>query len=245
VISFDRSRGTPEPIRALNRIPERENGEPLVLLAEVAPSVLIPRPQTIPYVRETVARMAESAARALPQGVRLAVTDAWRPRDRQRRIYEWMTRCVLEVWPNTPLSALRRRVNRWVAPWNEKAPPGHCTGAAIDVMLADDAGEPLDVTSPYDRFQAAPTYAHGLTPTARENRMLLVDTMLSVGFSNCRDEWWHYSYGDAGWAVRLGFPECIYGEVRLDPALYEEQERLWLEAFKERTNPFKPSDQSQ
>ena len=21
--------------------------------------------------------------------------------------------------------------------------------------------------------------------------------------SNCRDEWWHYSYGDAGWAVRL------------------------------------------
>lgn len=239
MIRFDRSRGAPEPIRALNRIPERENGEPLVRIADVAPTVLIPRPQTIPYVRETVARMAEAAARALPSGARLAVSDAWRPRERQRRIYEWMTQCVLEVWPDTPLPALRRRVNRWVAPWNEKAPPGHCTGAAIDVMLVGDDCEPIDVTSPYERFQAAPTYAHGLTPAAQANRMLLVETMLGVGFSNCRDEWWHYSYGDAGWAVRLGFPECFYGEVRLDPELYAEQERLWNEAFKDRVNPFR------
>jgi len=68
--------------------------------------------------------------------------------------------------------------------------------------------------------------------------MLLVETMLEAGFSNCRDEWWHYSYGDAGWAVRTGRDSCIYGMIELDPSLYDEQEKLWLETFKDRKNPF-------
>jgi D-alanyl-D-alanine dipeptidase len=68
--------------------------------------------------------------------------------------------------------------------------------------------------------------------------MLLVETMLSVGFSNCRDEWWHYSYGDAGWAVRMDRPVCFYGLIQLDESLYREQEALWIEAAKDRANPF-------
>jgi D-alanyl-D-alanine dipeptidase len=64
--------------------------------------------------------------------------------------------------------------------------------------------------------------------------------MLGVGFSNCRDEWWHYSYGDAGWAVRLGYSECIYGLARLEPRLYEDLERLHAEESKNRVNPWLP-----
>jgi D-alanyl-D-alanine dipeptidase len=70
--------------------------------------------------------------------------------------------------------------------------------------------------------------------------MLLLDTMLSVGFSNCRDEWWHYSFGDAGWAVRLAKPDCIYGVAQLDPQLYAESEKLHLDSLKDRQNPFLP-----
>src|SRR5262249_28504890 len=28
---------------------------------------------------------------------------------------------------------------------------------------------------------------------------------------NCRDEFWHYSWGDSAWAVRVGESECPYG----------------------------------
>lgn len=238
MIKFDRSKGRPEPVQALDRIREVENGEPLVRLADVAPSIRLPREQTIPWVRETVAQMAERAARSLPSGVHLAVTDAWRPLKRQIMIYEFMTRSAMEAFPERIGPSLKRTVNRWVAPPGRKAPPGHCTGAAIDVMLMDDAGEFIDVSSPYGRIEGGPTYAYGLSPVAHQNRMMLVDAMLEAGFSNCRDEWWHYSYGDAGWAVRLGLDSCIYGLIELPDELYTREQALWEEALRTRPNPF-------
>jgi D-alanyl-D-alanine dipeptidase len=45
--------------------------------------------------------------------------------------------------------------------------------------------------------------------------MMLIETMLAVGFSNCRDEYWHFSYGDSGWAVRVGERTCPYGIAEL------------------------------
>lgn len=237
-MTWDRSKGRPEPIAALNRIPELESGEPLVALADVAPSVRIMRPSVIPFVRLSVAEMAQRAAELLPDGFLLGITDAWRPFERQVKIYEGMSRFLKEARPNLGHSAHRRILCRWVAPTDQKAPPGHCTGAAIDVNLLDASGEPVDVTSPYGRLGGAPTYVYGLTERARANRMLLVETMLAVGFSNCRDEWWHYSYGDAGWAVRLAQPTCFYGRINLEPSFYERQEREWEELFRQRPNPF-------
>ena len=104
--------------------------------------------------------------------------------------------------------------------------------------MLDPDGEVVDVSRPFDRFGAAPTYSLGLELKAAEARMILVETMLEAGFSNCRDEWWHYSYGDAGWAVREGLKECHYGLIELPAKLYEKQEELWMEAYKDRKNPF-------
>lgn len=235
---FDRSKGRPEPIAALNKIAATENHEQLVDLRVAAPSVLIERPQVIPYLRKTVAEMLQRAAESLPTGYRFGVVDAWRPFDRQKRIYEMMTRFALEAWPDLSYAQLRRKVCRWVAPIDQQAPPGHCTGAAVDLWLIDDDGNSIDVTSPFGRFKASATYSYGLTPDAERNRMILVDAMLAQGFSNCRDEWWHYSYGDAGWAVRMGESTCFYELVELPISEYEEQEMLWIEAMKERVNPF-------
>jgi zinc D-Ala-D-Ala dipeptidase len=235
VVKWDRSRGRPEPIAALNRIIESENDEPLVDVREVAPSLRILRPQVIPYVRRTVAEMCERAAASLPSGLYLGLVEGWRPVERQQRIYDFLWECAREAFPHRSHASLRRTVCRWVAPTDQPAPPGHCTGAAVDVWLVDENNELIDVTSPYDRFHAAPTYALGLT-----ERMILVDTMLTVGFSNCRDEWWHYSYGDAGWAVRMGLDECFYGLIGLDRELYADLEERHEESMKERQNPFLP-----
>jgi D-alanyl-D-alanine dipeptidase len=161
---------------------------------------------------------------------------------RQKWIYDWMWAKLEEARPGLTHASMRRIVCRWVAPVDQKAPPGHCTGGALDVYLLDDSGEQLDVTSPFERFEAAPTYTLGLSATARANRELLVSTMLEAGFSNCRDEFWHYSFGDAGWAVRLGFDACQYGLVELDDSLWTESQRVWEEAFQQRPNPFLASD---
>ncbi|MCG9893848.1 MAG: hypothetical protein MH204_00050 [Fimbriimonadaceae bacterium] len=235
---WDRQRGRPEPIRALNRVREIENHEPMVDLREAAPSIRLIREGTIPFCRRTVAEMAQRAAESLPSGVHLAVTDAWRPLERQQKISEWIERCIREAFPGISHAALRRRACRWVAPVDQKAPPGHCTGAALDVCLVDDADEPLDVISPFERFEASPTYTFGLSEESHRNRMMMVEAMLGVGFSNCRDEYWHYSYGDAGWAVRMGLDACVYGLVELDPEHWESKQAAWLETFNDRANPF-------
>lgn len=242
---WDRTKGRPEPIRALNRVLELENGEPMVDMRLACPSVRFIRESTIPWCRATVAAMAEQAASSLPKGVHLAVTDAWRPFERQVKIYEWMSSSILEAFPDITHAAMRRRACRWVAPVDQKAPPGHCTGAALDIMLVDAADEPLDISSPYERFSASPTYTLGLTEEAHQNRMLMVEAMLAVGFSNCRDEHWHYSYGDAGWAVRMGLDECVYGIIELPEAEWRSKQEVWEESLRGRPNPFLPaSDQA-
>jgi D-alanyl-D-alanine dipeptidase len=243
-VSWDRTKGRPEPIAALNRIREMENCEPLVDIRLVAPTMRMMRPQVIPYVRETVARMCDEAARKLPEGVFLGLAEGWRPLARQQRIYDFMWSSAIEAYPGRSKSSLRRTVCRWVAPTDQAAPPGHCTGGAVDVWLLNDANEALDVTSPLTRFQASPTYALGLSETAYGNRMTLVETMLGVGFSNCRDEHWHYSYGDAGWAVRLGHDSCFYGIAYLDPPLFEHLEEEHSKAVGDRQNPFLPQKPS-
>ncbi len=237
-VKWDRTKGSPEPIRLLNLIDEIENGEPLADLAVVSPSVRILRPAVIPFLRRHVAEMLERAAQSLPEGILLGVIDAWRPFDRQQRIYDFVWNCGKEVFPDRTDTALRRTVCRWVAPTDQKAPPGHCTGAAVDVWLVTPSGESIDVVSPYDRFGAAPTYTLGLSEAAHRNRTILVETMLGAGFSNCRDEWWHYSWGDAGWAVRTGETECCYGRVDLPLEAYAEQEKQWIAAMATRENPF-------
>ena len=236
---WDPSKGRPEPIAALNRIIEKENGEPLVDIRHYLPNMHMGRPHVLPYVRKRVAEMVAEAQGQLPAGVYLSLIEGWRPLPRQQRIFDFVWQCAVEAYPERDHVALRRTVCRWVAPTDQKAPPGHCTGAAVDLQLVDAAGELLDVVSPFDRNTAARTYTIGLTEPASRNRMLLVEAMLAVGFSNCRDEWWHYSYGDAGWAVRLGYKECFYGLIDLEGHLYEAEELMHVESFKDRPSPFK------
>jgi len=196
VVKWDRKKGRPEPIRLLNLVLEQETGEQMVHISDVSPSLKMIRPHVIPYVRKTVAEMVERAAMQLPDGYYLGLAEGWRPIERQQRIYDFLWECALEAFPDRSHAALRRTVCRWVAPTDQKAPPGHCTGAAVDVWLVDAEGESYDVTSPYDRFKASPTYTLGLSELAKKNRSILVEAMLSVGFSNCRDEWWRFVWTD-------------------------------------------------
>lgn len=206
-------RKTREPMAALNRIPLRETGEPLVDLRRHCPGVRVSR-KCIPFLRETVADMLNAAQASLDSSRRLWVRTALRTMAMQAEGYDGYFAMVKQVHPEWSHATLRRQTNRHFAPYDQKAPPGHCTGAAVDVWLLRPSGEPADLMSPYtDFWPAAYTFIDGLTPDAETGRATLYDAMTRAAFSNCEDEYWHYSYGDAAWAVRTGADHCRYGLV--------------------------------
>lgn len=210
-------RGAPEPIRALNRVRIVETGEPLVDIRAACPNIIV-ADKTHPYLRQTVAEMLNTAAGKLPAELRLRVTTALRTIDEQRRHWDGYYARLRAEHPMWSEAVLRRATNRYFAPTDQPAPPGHCTGGAVDVQLLGPDGEPLDMTSPLSNWEAAYTWTDRISEIARRNRSIMVEAMLDAGFSNCREEFWHYSYGDSAWAVRTERTECPYGLVTLPNA---------------------------
>lgn len=204
--------GSPEPIAALNRVKIVDRGEPLVDIRDFCLGVEV-RDGVCPYLRRAVAGMLNRAAASLPSGYKFQVGTALRTLGMQKGGWDGYFKKMQEEHPEWPLSALRRATNRFFAPYDQPAPPGHCTGAAVDVGLFGPNGQPVDVTSPTERWDGAYTWTDRISPESRANRMIMVDAMLGAGFSNCRDEFWHYSYGDSAWAVRVGESVCPYGFI--------------------------------
>ncbi|NCO32384.1 MAG: hypothetical protein AUJ92_12065 [Armatimonadetes bacterium CG2_30_59_28] len=205
------SRAVAEPIAAVNRVTIKESNEALVDISEHCPGIDVPEPPQ--WVRQAVAEMLNRAQQLLPEGVRLSLRMGWRSLQTQTRIYEQVYRKFRGMHPEWPENILRRQTNRYVAPTNQKAPPGHTTGGAVDVFLIDSEGQELDTIAPFNDFRDGgyETFSTEVGVVARENRRLLYQAMTKAGFSNCAAEWWHFSYGDSAWAVRTGRKTCYYG----------------------------------
>ncbi len=209
-----------EPVSALRRIPIAECGQPLVDFQALCPELLLDRPryryQRETLLRRTVAERLCAANRRLPSGYRLAVIEGWRAPHIQRRMY-------LATWnwwkarhPQWSDAALRRVVNRFTAPPDHRrVPPPHTTGGAVDVMLATAGGTSLDHHSPYEAFdpRSYPMNALELSEEARRTRSLLAEALGAAGLTNYPSEYWHWSYGDQGWAYRGSRAQAIYGAV--------------------------------
>jgi D-alanyl-D-alanine dipeptidase len=204
--------GTPEPFAALNKIPIFENGDPLVDMRTACPRLVINH-RVLPYVRSRVAEMLNYVQSLLPPGHRLKINSGLRTLEYQAEMYWRHYRDLEQKHPDWPKSALRRSNNKYFAAPDVKAPPGHTTGGAVDVTIVGPDGLNLDMTSPSNGWEAAYTYATNIGPHAYLNRHMLMDAMFSAGFSNCRDEWWHWSYGDNAWAVRTENSSACYGLV--------------------------------
>lgn len=107
-----------------------------------------------------------------------------------------------------------------------QAPPPHSTGGAVDLTIVDENGEPLDMGSEIDAMPplSLPHHYYGKADSysrrVQANRELLRTVMVSSGFERLPREWWHFSYGDQGWALIRSIKDrreipAIYG--RIDP----------------------------
>ena len=211
-------KGTPEPQAALDKVKIKENRDSLVDLRDIPRLTFRTTPghETIPLLRAPVAEMLSQAVIKIPLNYNLHVVSALRDIKHQEELWVLHYKKVKDLHPDWPHSLIRREVNKYIAPIDHPAPPGHCTGAAVDVVLQKHDGSFVDLVPPdIANWELAHTWTDKIDPETKKLRMLLVDAMLSVGFANCRDEYWHYSYGDSGWAVRTGKSECCYGIIKI------------------------------
>ena len=208
-----------EPVSQLRYVKIVDNGEELIDFLAFCPDLIQDRAR-FHYRRETLLRrsMAEKlcqANRNLPDGYRLAIIEGWRAPYIQRRMYQAVYARFQTLHPDWSETLLTRTVNRFSAPLNKQVPPPHTTGGAVDLMLADRDGNALDHTSPFDPYDphSASFLASGLSDAARKHRDILAEALLSTGITNYPSEFWHWSYGDQGWAYRGGHTNALYGAV--------------------------------
>lgn len=219
-----------EPVSALRHIPSHDNGEPLVPFLELCPRIYWePRHPVFEYhryqvARQSVAEMLCKAAHSLPDGLRLAVVEGWRPPEIQRQMHAATRERLRREHPDWTPQHLSRTANRFSAPMDLRVPPPHTTGGAVDVHLVDPDGKLLDFYSPYALMDArgARMNARGLSPEASRNRGILRAALEATGLTNYPSEWWHWSYGDQGWAYRGEHPAALYAAIQ--PAEFADAE---------------------
>jgi len=175
------------------------------------------------FVRKTVGDMLNRAVAALPKGYRLGILEGWRPVYIQRRMYLTTWNRFKAQHPDWSDVQLRRVVNRFTAPPEAAVPPPHSTGGAVDVFLVDESGKRINHSQPYELLDSK-SFAmdcHGLDGEAQAHRTILRQAMIEGGMTNYPSEWWHWSYGDQGWAYRAPQgslyepkePVAIYGPI--------------------------------
>ncbi|MEM0231233.1 MAG: M15 family metallopeptidase [Candidatus Woesearchaeota archaeon] len=212
------------PDEKLARIKIVDNGEKLVALKSVCPHILIridPESRMLQnfkrdecYVRVSVAKKLCRVAKMLPEGIKLVVLDGYRSIEAQRRMHDNLLRKLRKKHPNWSEKKLLRITDMYIA--NPDKITFHSTGGAVDVTLADSKGRELEMGTELDSFTAKSALdSRAISKTARKNRQILKNCMRAEGFVNYPLEWWHWSYGDAYWAAKLGKKHAIYGPVNL------------------------------
>jgi D-alanyl-D-alanine dipeptidase len=166
-------------------------------------------------LREGVAWRLARAAKLLPAGLRLLVTEGYRPLDLQIRYFEEYAAELRAAHPDWSEAYLHTQTSRSLSP-PEIGP--HVAGAAVDLTLCTADGTELDLgtpvnASPEESDGACYTAAPNISGTACRNRRTLTAALTTAGLVNYPTEWWHWSYGDRYWAMATGASTALYGSA--------------------------------
>lgn len=228
-------------MKLYQKIPIHECGEPLVAIPLDQFAVESPHPyqekgadyggRSPYYLRLGVLNALLSAQERLQQLYprwRIQIFDAYRPiivqqfmvdytfadlvQQRGLRVDELFARERENIWQEI--------YQLWAIPSHDPAtPPPHSTGAAVDVTIVNENGQPLDMGSPIDELspRSHPNYYNDATKEPEREyhlrRELLNDIMSYSGFCRHLVEWWHFSLGDQMWTWQNNLGTARYGRV--------------------------------
>ncbi|MCU0552806.1 MAG: D-alanyl-D-alanine dipeptidase [Leptolyngbya sp. Prado105] len=154
--------------------------------------------------------LANAELQKVRPGWKIQIFDAYRP----VAVQKFMVDYTLEELVNAnglelaALSDMQREewlqqvYQFWAMPnLNLETPPPHSTGAAIDITLINQNGNVIDMGSEIDEISARSFPHHYSEETEYgQQRKLLANAMITAGFKQHWNEWWHFSYGDQIWA---------------------------------------------
>ncbi|MBN3910969.1 MAG: D-alanyl-D-alanine dipeptidase [Nostoc sp. NMS1] len=215
-------------MRPYHQIPIFECGEPLTAIPLELFAVESPHPyeklgatygeHSPYYLRQSVIEnlsQAQNYLELLHPNWHIQIFDAYRPIAVQQFMVDYsFTQAVqdrgltdVELSPNQRQEVWEAVYEIWAVPsLDEKTPPPHSTGAAVDVTLVDDTGQIVNMGSPIDEMseRSHPDYYANNDDSESQHyhahRQLLRDVMLKAGFQRNPREWWHFSVGDQMWA---------------------------------------------
>jgi len=203
-------------------LPVQESGESLKDAREESDLVVDGRAADpagrFALVRAEVLNRMVRAHRSLPAGWRLVLVEGWRPATLQQRYLDDYGAHLGRRYPDTDSDRLVRHARRVVPP-PDLAP--HVTGGAVDVTLVTATGAlawmGTEINAfPEDCDDACRTDASNISAAALGYRTLLQRAMSRAGFVNDPDKWWHWSFGDRYWAMRVGEPAARYGPLHIE-----------------------------
>ncbi|PIR55192.1 D-alanyl-D-alanine dipeptidase [Candidatus Peregrinibacteria bacterium CG10_big_fil_rev_8_21_14_0_10_36_19] len=167
-------------------------------------------------LRSGVMEKLIEAQKAL-NGMKFKIWDGFRTIETQGILYEDYRNRLKSLHPEWNDEEIKKAVEIFVSfPSHDKLKPApHNTGGAVDLTIVDSNGMELNMGTPFDEFTERAYTNHFSDGEVFKNRMLLKETMESVGFVNYEEEWWHFSFGDQMWAHMTGESEAIYGSIEL------------------------------
>ena len=160
----------------------------------------------------------------------LILYDSWRPVEVQSYMFylafeSESNKRGLKIQPNEMnyYPEIIKEVEKfWAYPsFDEKCPPPHSTGGAIDLAIMDSSGKLIDMGCEIDNMDssASPEFYKDRNSNESkrwdERRNLLKQVMLKFEFVQHPSEWWHFSYGDQLWAWTNQNKKAIYGKAAI------------------------------
>ncbi|HPU94839.1 MAG TPA: M15 family metallopeptidase [Candidatus Gracilibacteria bacterium] len=182
-------------------------------------------------LREGAIEALVRAKKHLPNGWNFLVWDGYRPLKLQQKLYDDLTALRQSEHPEWDNIRLANEVEKFVkyASHDPELPSPHNTGGAVDLTILNASGAELDMGTVFDEFtEKSYTWkdggtfddleydiARGITPTQSENRKILREILMAEGFGPYQWEWWHFNFGNIGWAEHYGKDVAIYGSLEL------------------------------
>ncbi len=216
------------PKSAWQNVKINENNEPLVEVIEtnrLKIGLVEKRYEAKFLVRKSVAEKLYKVAENLPENINLVLIEGYRTLEMQKQSWDAKFAKLKNDNQNWPDSQIEFYVNMVIAKPSPLA--NHHCGGAIDVTLAYENGELVDMGTPYPseaqnlkmqkKFAMLPNslFIKRITKQQEINRKILRDAMETQNFVWYPGEWWHYCYEDRMWAVYTNQTECFYGPIEI------------------------------
>lgn len=161
-------------------------------------------------LRQTVVDMLVEAQKQLPAEWNIVLKAGFRPYDVQVGLLHSLKSEAREEHPEWSEERVLEHARTFVSDPTIVCPP-HVTGGAVDIDIVDADGQRVDMGCPPNTDdEISFIFSDKLDVRAKENRKVLLDAMLSVGFAPLASEWWHFQYGETLWAAFYGRSSTKY-----------------------------------